>query len=134
MAKAQPDSRLDPRFLSAPAALMAEEGDRAIFRRFDEINLLNLLILQDEVQKLTNQLKQLSPHTQTADDGNKAPNAWHMLAHPLATNNTPTPQNPGARGSGSKTKRSVEEFEEKLKEYSEPRKSYPPGPLSQDAQ
>ena len=53
------DAGLDPRVLSGAAALMAGRGEWAIFRRFDEFNLLNLLILQDEIQKLTSQLKKL---------------------------------------------------------------------------
>ena len=127
MAQAQPDSGLDPRVLSAPAALMAEEGDWAIFRRFDEFNLLNLLILQDEVQKLTSQLKQLYP--QTAEEGNKAPNAWYMLAHPLARNNAPTLQTQAQEDLEAKRKEVWKNLKEKLKEYSEPRKSYSPRPL-----
>ncbi|KAF4462493.1 hypothetical protein FALBO_10697 [Fusarium albosuccineum] len=43
----------DPKSMSVAAALMAVEEGWTVFRRFDEFNLLNLLILQDEIQKLS---------------------------------------------------------------------------------
>lgn len=42
--------------LTWAAADMASDPDWSIFRRFDELNLLSLLILQEEIQKLTNDL------------------------------------------------------------------------------
>lgn len=127
MAKAQPDCGLDPRVLSAPAALMAEEEGWAIFRRFDEFNLLNLLILQDEVQKLTDQLKQLYP--QTTDHGDRNPNAWYMLAHPLARNNAPSPQTQAQDILETKRREVWKDLKEKLGEYSELRRTYSPDTL-----
>jgi hypothetical protein len=124
MAQARLDDGLDPKVLSAPAALMTAEEDWAIFRRFDEFNLLNLLILQNEVQKLTSQLKQLYP--QATEDGNKTPNVWYMLAHPLAINSAPTPQTQAQEDLEAKRNEVWKNLKKKLKEYSEPRKLYPP--------
>ncbi|KAK3295251.1 uncharacterized protein B0H64DRAFT_143298 [Chaetomium fimeti] len=115
MAQTQPDRGRDPRVLSAPAALMAGEEDWAIFRRFDEFNLLNLLILQDEVQKLTTQLKQLYPQTTDHADGDAK--AWYMLAHPLARNNAPTTQTQAQESVEAKRREVWKDLKEKLKEY-----------------
>ncbi|KAH6635825.1 hypothetical protein F5144DRAFT_158796 [Chaetomium tenue] len=115
MTTAQPDGGPDPRVLSAPATLMAEEEDWAIFRRFNEFNLLNLLVLQDEVQKLTDQFKQLYPQTTAPGDG--SPNAWYMPAHPLASNNAPLPQNQPQDILETKRRKVWKDLKEKLGEY-----------------
>lgn len=74
--EAQPAA--DPEHLSAVAGLMAKEEDWAIFRRFDELNLLNLLMLQEGIQELTNQLAELRPSTPCDD----AADSWYTLAQP----------------------------------------------------
>lgn len=58
----EPSSKIrwsDPNTLASVASLLATNEDWMVFRRFDEYNLLNLLILQGELQKLTEQLKDL---------------------------------------------------------------------------
>lgn len=42
---------------------MSIDEDLTIFRRFDEVNMLSLLLLQDEVETLTKELKETIPRT-----------------------------------------------------------------------
>ncbi|KAG7290325.1 hypothetical protein NEMBOFW57_000325 [Staphylotrichum longicolle] len=66
---------------------MAGEENWTIFRRFDEFNLLNLLILQGEIQNLTSVFKKLC--SQATDNAEGDPRAWYMLLQPLAGRNPP---------------------------------------------
>lgn len=46
------------RLLQPLATLMGTDEDLTIFRRFDEVNILRLLLLQDEVEALTKEFKE----------------------------------------------------------------------------
>jgi hypothetical protein len=62
LGRREPGSKIrwsDPNTLAPVASLLATNEDWMVFRRFDECNLLNLLILQGELQKLTEQLQEL---------------------------------------------------------------------------
>jgi hypothetical protein len=75
---------LDPWVLSAMATTMADEEEWAIFRRFDEFNLLNLLILQDNVQRLSKEFSTLCPEITAELDPNPA---WYAMSSPLEGRN-----------------------------------------------
>ena len=113
--KEQPTADSEP--LSAIAALMVKEEDWAIFRRFDKFNLLNLLILQDEIQELTDQLEELRPST--PGDSAADANMWYMLARPT-TRKDETAQNQVDQRLESRRRDIWGKAREKLKEYSEP--------------
>ncbi|KAL8389073.1 hypothetical protein RB595_008810 [Gaeumannomyces hyphopodioides] len=112
--EAQPAA--DPEHLSAVAGLMAKEEDWAIFRRFDELNLLNLLILQEGIQDLTNQLARL--RSSTPCDGAADANSWYTLAQPKGARNNPIGRNQDDGGLESTRRRELwGKIKEKLKEY-----------------
>ncbi len=52
---------LDTKALSSFANTLAADENLAIFRRFDEYNLLNFLLLQDEVHKAAAEFRSLCP-------------------------------------------------------------------------
>lgn len=47
------DGCTDPKEFLFLAETMASDEDATIFRRFDKLNILNLLVLQDEIQMLS---------------------------------------------------------------------------------
>jgi hypothetical protein len=119
MESLQADSRLDPRVLSGAASLMAGRGEWTIFRRFDEFNLLNLLILQDEIQRLTSQLKKLCAQTTDTVGAGGNPNAWYMLSHPLTGRNPPATLDQAQERLDARRRELWKELKGKLREYSE---------------
>lgn len=110
------ESGLDPRVLSGPAALMAGEESWTIFRRFDEFNLLNLLILQDEIQNLTSEFKKLC--SQATDNAEGDHRAWYMLSHPLAGQNPPIALDQAHENLEAKRREVWKDLKSKLREYS----------------
>jgi hypothetical protein len=112
----------DPQLLAMPAALMAAEEDLTIFRRFDEINILNLLILQHETKELVKAFKQLCPET---TDQHPADLVWYLPLNPLAGRN-PSSTRDGIDPELEQKRREVwQELKGKLKEYSELRERIP---------
>ncbi|KAF5007202.1 hypothetical protein FDECE_6464 [Fusarium decemcellulare] len=75
----------DPKSMSVVASLMAKEEGWTVFRRFDEFNLLNLLMLQDEILKLSKEFEEwcesYSDKTTTADS------AWYTPSNIFASHN-----------------------------------------------
>lgn len=63
---------------------MCTKQELAIFRRFDEIHLLNLLVLQDEIDQLSQELKK---HEPPIDDVAAPPAVplWYSLPRPIAS-------------------------------------------------
>lgn len=58
--KAQPTAKNeDSDLLLSLAAIMASDEDVTIFRRFEELNVFNLLVLQDEVHRLEVSFKRI---------------------------------------------------------------------------
>lgn len=108
----------DPAPLSIVTALMAKEEDWAIFRRFDELNLLNLLILQDEIQALMDQLGELRPST--PGDATADASMWYTPARPIATPKDLAAQNQADLRLESSRRDTWAKTKEKLREYSEP--------------
>ncbi|KAF4331974.1 hypothetical protein FBEOM_14241 [Fusarium beomiforme] len=76
----------DPKTLSMAAGLMAAEEDWAVFRRFDEFNLINLLMLQDEIQKLGKEFKDSC--WERSDNASAADSIWYTPPNPLASGKT----------------------------------------------
>ncbi|KLU90332.1 hypothetical protein MAPG_09295 [Magnaporthiopsis poae ATCC 64411] len=105
----------DPEHLSAVARLMAKEEDWAIFRRFDELNLLNLLMLQEGIQELANQLAELRPST-PCDDAAGA-DSWYTLAQSKGARKNPIAWNQGGEGLELRRRETWRKIKEKLKEY-----------------
>lgn len=115
---AQPLSRLDgpdPWVLSGPAAMMADKEERAIFRRFDEFNLLNLLILQDRVQRLSKEFKALFPE-RTVDPDLHPP--WYAMSSPLGGGNANAGQTEANREREEKRKAIWNQLRAELRDYS----------------
>lgn len=69
------DDHCDPEPMMSAAVSMAANEDVTIVRRFDELNILSLLLLQDDINKLSNELKQLCP---IRSQNTEAPNDWYM--------------------------------------------------------
>lgn len=111
------DPEPDPKTLSLAAALMAVEEDWTVFRRFDEFNLLNLLMLQDEIQKLTKEFKESCP--ERSDNGAAADSAWYTPSYPLASRNRIAAQVEAEEGTEERRRQLWTQLREKLKEYSE---------------
>ena len=115
---AQPLPRLDepdPWVLSGPAAMMADEEECAIFRRFDEFNLLNLLILQDRVQRLSKEFKALFPE-KTVDLSLQPP--WYAMSSPLRGRNATAGQTEADREMEEKRKEIWNQLRVELRNYS----------------
>ena len=65
----------------ALAWFMSKYPELAIFRRFSELNLINLLRLQAELQDLEHQLDEARREDSSSDNENRQKNAkdfWHM--------------------------------------------------------
>lgn len=104
---------LDPKVLRSLALVMTSDENLAIFRRFEEINLLNLLLLQDEIQKLSQELK-----TKCLDKrGNsEATPGGYLATYSLGINlETQAGENDGAE---KKRRELLQSLQRKLKEYS----------------
>lgn len=115
---AQPPQRpekLDPWVLSATATKMADEEEWAIFRRFDDLNLLNLLILQDRVQRLSKQFNALYPEKTPDFDPNPA---WYAMSLPLGGVNAHAGQTEADRKKEEKRRQVWDQLRAKLGEYS----------------
>lgn len=110
--RAQPAA--DPEPLSGVATLMCKEEDWTIFRRFDVLNLLNLLILQDELQDLTAHLRELNSTTPGFDAAAEA-NMWYVMA----TRKDTTAQEQKNKRLESERRATWRRIKEKLREYSE---------------
>ncbi|TPX11074.1 uncharacterized protein E0L32_007935 [Thyridium curvatum] len=68
------DDHCDPEPMMSAAVSMAANEDVTIVRRFDELNILSLLLLQDDINKLSNELKQLCPiRSQNTEAPNDCP-------------------------------------------------------------
>jgi hypothetical protein len=129
---AQPPPRtaeheLDPWVLSAMAATMADEEEGAIFRRFDDFNLLNLLILQDNVQRLSKEFSTLCPEMTADPDPNPA---WYAMSLPLEGRNAHASQKEEDQRE-EKRRKVWAQLREKLREYS--KAASPSGLHSRDA-
>ena len=94
------------------AAIMSDDKDIAIFRRFDDLNLLNLLSLQAEILELRQSLRR----TCSLDDNHGQENVKKYSSNfKLSRNNN------------SEQYKSIEIIRQKLKDYSRP----PPAPMKQ---
>ncbi|KAK1757520.1 hypothetical protein QBC47DRAFT_376246 [Echria macrotheca] len=113
--EAQP--RADLGFLSALADSMVKEEDRTIFRRFDKLNLLQLLVLQDEIQGLMDQLAEQLPLTRSDAQTEADENAWYTLVRPTAAHKDPTAQSQINQRQEARTAEIWETLKGKLKEY-----------------
>ncbi|KAK0645408.1 hypothetical protein B0T16DRAFT_139687 [Cercophora newfieldiana] len=111
----QPQPVADPMALSALAGLMTAKEDCAIFRRFDELNLLNLLILQDEIRKLTDRFNEL--RSQTTTDTGVVVDAWYMPAQPLGNRNAPRGQHQAIQEVDAQRQEVWAQLKAKLSEY-----------------
>jgi hypothetical protein len=105
----------DPAPMFVVAAMMAKDEERAILRRFDEWNLLNLLMLQADIQESADKLRELSPSAptdSTADSG-----MWYTLVRPNAGRDS-TVQDEVDQKLQARRKEVWEQMRQKLKEYS----------------
>lgn len=59
---------MDPQQFSPLAAAMSADENITIFRQFEELNILNLLVLQDEIYKLNESFRLLCPKTNDNTD------------------------------------------------------------------
>ncbi|KAJ2897695.1 hypothetical protein MKZ38_004472 [Zalerion maritima] len=126
------DDGPDPSVLMIPAALMSGEEDWTIFRRFDDINILNLLILQEEVQQISKGFKALCSQRKKKPDSNPA---WYMPAYPLSdrtpsANQEQTEEEIDAerRVAWGKLKQKTKEYNTALLEMAQLRSLKPPHP------
>lgn len=109
------NTELDPNVFASLAAVMAADEDISAFRRFDELNILNLLTLQDELQQLSQEFKTLCPppkpiETQLGNEGR----GW--LASYRLGRHSPAPNEPESQIRARK--KAWESLRGKLREYS----------------
>lgn len=63
------EDNVDPESFSLMAATMARDEQITIFRRFDKLNILNLLMLQDEIQKMSKSFELMCGREHDNTDG-----------------------------------------------------------------
>jgi hypothetical protein len=93
--------------------VMADYPEFAIFRRFQKLNILNLLYLQAELVQLEAELQHLAAEDASAVSRQDYAHDWWTLAH-----------GDGAEGSTLQWQKALE-VREKLKEYSTTSKMKP---------
>lgn len=96
---------------------MAAEEDWTVFRRFDEFNLVNLLMLQDEIQKLGKDFKDSC--REHGDDAAAANSAWYAPPNALTSSNASATEVEAQKRRVERRQRLWTRLKEKLKEYSE---------------
>lgn len=109
------DKDVDPKNFSSLAYTMAKDEDITILRRFDELNILNLLMLQDELHGLSESLKDLCWPKQDDPDG-IPPGYLASYVHKLGTDTEPQKQEEEAKAARAQKWRLLRG---RLKEYSE---------------
>ncbi|KAF4456276.1 putative beta-glucosidase [Fusarium austroafricanum] len=105
----------DPKTLSMAAGLMAAEEDWTVFRRFDEFNLINLLMLQDEIQKLGKEFKDSC--WERSDNTSAADSLWYTPPNPLASGNAFAMDGEGGNSRAERRRQLWGRLKNKLKEY-----------------
>ena len=111
------DAGPDPVVLRALATSMSADEDLTIFRRFGEANLLNLLVLQEETQKLFNEFKNLCP--EKIERADRRGTSGGYIASYILPNDNPPVQSENDEEVGAKRRISWKKLKKKLKEYSE---------------
>lgn len=104
------------RLLQPLATLMGKDEDLTIFRRFDEVNVLRLLLLQEEVETLTKEFKE----TLLKTSKRQTPATSGYLASYRLGEQAASPSEEPDTELESDRKRTWEQLKTKLKEYSMP--------------
>lgn len=120
--KAQPPTKNGhPDFLYL-AAIMAGDEDVTIFRRFDELNVLNLLVLQDELHSLN---EQLMNWCQPRHDNSQEIPQNYLASYILGQSHSASQDTTGRNQTITPDTTELQEtLRGKLKEYSEPASTF----------
>jgi hypothetical protein len=114
--RAHSAAKPDPWSLAPAASLLAADEELTVFRKFDEFNILSLLILQDEIQKLEDELKTLC--TANSDEQSTEEAAWYTPMYPLASSNRLAAQTEAEERRRARRQEIWSILRPKLKEYS----------------